>query len=68
MLGVLYGVLMGIARMGQGAHFASDVAWAGGITYFTCLGIARLLRAGEPVKDRSAGSADHRRAARNEAA
>ncbi|MCE5299522.1 MAG: phosphatase PAP2 family protein [Spirochaetia bacterium] len=30
--GAAYGVTLGIARMAQGAHFASDVLWAGGIT------------------------------------
>jgi len=30
--GLVYGTIMGIARVGQGAHFLSDVIWAGGIT------------------------------------
>lgn len=31
--GLGYGLLMGICRMCQGAHFASDVIWAGGFVY-----------------------------------
>ncbi|MEW6516190.1 MAG: phosphatase PAP2 family protein [candidate division FCPU426 bacterium] len=34
-LGLGYGSLMGLARMAQGAHFASDVLWSGGVTYLT---------------------------------
>lgn len=30
--GLGYGTIMGIGRMVQGAHFASDVIWAGGLT------------------------------------
>ncbi|MBN1594482.1 phosphatase PAP2 family protein [candidate division FCPU426 bacterium] len=33
--GLAYGTLMGIGRMAQGAHFASDVIWSGGLTYFS---------------------------------
>jgi len=43
-LGIFYGCLMGVARMVQGAHFLSDVAWSAGIVYFSCLGFHRLLR------------------------
>jgi len=32
---LLYGAAMGAGRMMQGAHFASDVLWAGGITIIT---------------------------------
>jgi membrane-associated PAP2 superfamily phosphatase len=32
---VVFGGLLGLARMAQGAHFASDVLWAGGITMLT---------------------------------
>lgn len=30
--GLAYGTIMGITRISQGAHFLSDVIWAGGIT------------------------------------
>jgi lipid A 4'-phosphatase len=31
--GLLFGVLVGIARILQGGHFASDILWAGGLLY-----------------------------------
>jgi membrane-associated PAP2 superfamily phosphatase len=31
--GLVFGVLVGIARILQGGHFASDVLWAGGLLY-----------------------------------
>ncbi|MCK5241399.1 phosphatase PAP2 family protein [bacterium] len=34
-LGLTYGTLMGLGRMTQGAHFASDVLWSGGLVYLT---------------------------------
>lgn len=33
--GTAYGALMGLGRMAQGAHFLSDVIWAGGIVLIT---------------------------------
>lgn len=33
--GLIFGILMGIARMVQGGHFASDVLWAAGVVWFT---------------------------------
>jgi membrane-associated PAP2 superfamily phosphatase len=33
-IAVGYGIMIGIARMGQGGHFPSDVLWAGGMVYF----------------------------------
>jgi lipid A 4'-phosphatase len=43
-LGLFAGCLMGIARMAAGAHFASDVIWAGGFVYFTGLILAAIFR------------------------
>ena len=37
LLGLGYGGLMGLGRMIQGAHFFSDVVWAGGFVYLTAL-------------------------------
>jgi len=34
-IGIGYGILMGIARIGQGGHFASDVLWSAGFVYLT---------------------------------
>lgn len=33
-LGLVYGTTMGIGRIVQGAHFASDVLWSAGFVYF----------------------------------
>lgn len=33
--GLIYGTVMGIGRVSQGAHFLSDVIWAGAITIIT---------------------------------
>jgi membrane-associated PAP2 superfamily phosphatase len=43
-LGLSYGFLVGLARMIQGAHFASDVVWAGGFVYLTSLIFYYALR------------------------
>ncbi len=37
-LGLGFGLLMGLVRMMQGGHFASDVLWAGGMVYLCALG------------------------------
>lgn len=42
--GACYWFLMGIARMVQGAHFASDVVWSAGIVYMLGLALYYLLR------------------------
>jgi membrane-associated PAP2 superfamily phosphatase len=39
-IGVLGGLLMGVARMAAGGHYATDVLWAGAIVYFTGLLLA----------------------------
>jgi lipid A 4'-phosphatase len=44
MLGLFYGSLVGLARMIQGAHFPSDVVWAGGMVYLTGLAVHHVLR------------------------
>jgi membrane-associated PAP2 superfamily phosphatase len=41
--GLIYGGLMGVGRMLQGAHFLSDVIWAAGIVYFSGLFLAYLF-------------------------
>lgn len=46
--GLSYGTLMGIARIAQGAHFASDVIWAGGLTYLTAAVLDQVLRPRAP--------------------
>jgi membrane-associated PAP2 superfamily phosphatase len=44
LLGLFAGCLMGLARMAAGAHFASDIIWAGGFVYFTGLILAVIFR------------------------
>ena len=48
--GLLYGILIGIARMMAGGHFASDVVWAGGITWGVALAGYYLFSLGKPIK------------------
>lgn len=42
--GLLFGVLVGIARILQGGHFASDILWAGGLLYLIGGLLAVLMR------------------------
>lgn len=42
-LSILFGVVISISRLGQGAHFASDVIFAGLITLTTIFGLKALL-------------------------
>lgn len=42
--GIIYGLIMGIARMAQGGHFASDVIYAGFFMYLTGLLLFYSLR------------------------
>ena len=44
--GIIYGALMGYARVAQGAHFVSDVVWALGLVYLSGVMIFYLLRLG----------------------
>jgi lipid A 4'-phosphatase len=48
--GISYGLLMGITRMVQGAHFPSDILWSFGFVYLTGLVFSRLLRPDFPRK------------------
>ncbi len=41
--GVVLGVLLGIARMAQGGHFASDVLWSWGCVTVVAAGLSYLL-------------------------
>jgi len=42
--GTFYGILMGVGRMAQGGHFASDTLWAGAMIYLSGLVLCYLLR------------------------
>ena len=39
LLGLLAGTTMGLGRIMQGRHFASDVVWSAGLVYFTAMGL-----------------------------
>jgi membrane-associated PAP2 superfamily phosphatase len=43
-LGLVAGITIGMARIVEGSHFASDVLWAGGFVYFTGLVLSALFR------------------------
>lgn len=51
------GVLMGIARMLQGAHFFSDVAWAAAVCWFTPMGLYYAFRLDRGIATRGLGEA-----------
>jgi lipid A 4'-phosphatase len=41
--GGLFGLLMGLARIAQGGHWASDILWSAAIIYFLAIVLARVL-------------------------
>lgn len=43
-VGLSAGLIIGLARMVQGGHFASDVIWSGGFVYLCGTGLSYLLR------------------------
>ena len=43
-LGLIAGFTIGMARIVEGDHFASDVIWSGGFVYFTGLVLSALFR------------------------
>lgn len=54
--GIAFGLLMGYARIAQGAHFLSDILWAWGMVYLTAVALSSLvLQKPAPVTD-SAGT------------
>lgn len=42
-VGMLYGILMGIARITQGGHFVSDILWAWGVVHLTAVALYYLM-------------------------
>jgi lipid A 4'-phosphatase len=44
LIGIISGCLIGMARIVQGGHFASDVIWAGGIVYLVAVSAYYLLK------------------------
>jgi lipid A 4'-phosphatase len=53
LLGIGSGVLFGLGRMARGAHFTSDVIWAGGFMYLTCAAFYYALRMHIPAEKQS---------------
>lgn len=51
------GTLMGIARMLQGAHFFSDVAWAAAVCWFTPMGLYYAFKLDRGIVRRGLGEA-----------
>lgn len=49
-VGLSFGVLVGIARMLQGGHFASDILWAGGLLYLIGGGLSLALGVEEAMQ------------------
>lgn len=41
--GILFGVIMGIARVIQGGHFVTDVIWSAGFVYLTAMVLAMVM-------------------------
>jgi lipid A 4'-phosphatase len=62
--GLAYGILIGIARMMAGGHFASDVVWAGGLTWGVALAGYYLFRAGKPSEIPVISDAEKKKKAR----
>lgn len=52
-LGLGYGALMGLGRMIQGGHFASDVVWSGGFVYLCGWGLYHLLKIDDELESQS---------------
>jgi lipid A 4'-phosphatase len=62
-IGIAYGTLIGIARMMAGGHFASDVVWAGGLTWFVALIGYYLFRPDKPLNIPSLSRAEQKKRA-----
>jgi membrane-associated PAP2 superfamily phosphatase len=63
-VGVGYGIIIGIARMMAGGHFASDVLWAGLIVWLVALFGYSLFRASNPIEIPVLSSSDQKKKAR----
>lgn len=67
-LGTAAGVSIGLARIAQGAHFASDVLWSGGVIFLTGLFLTAVFERygwlGESPRHESLGDQDANSATR----
>jgi lipid A 4'-phosphatase len=68
-LGFSYGIIIGLARMMQGAHFASDIVWSAGFVYLCGLILYYMLRLNQDIwfrprnlEEQVTWHADYRRA------
>jgi membrane-associated PAP2 superfamily phosphatase len=43
LVGTLYGLLMGVARISQGGHYVSDILWAWGMVHLTAVALYYLM-------------------------
>lgn len=55
-LGLLYGALMGVTRIVQGGHFASDVIASGFLVYFVGLGLYFAMGFHRPLDEKNGGA------------
>jgi len=54
-IGLVSGMLVGIGRMAQGGHFASDILWAWGVVHISGLALSHLLRLNSAGSTRQCG-------------
>jgi lipid A 4'-phosphatase len=62
--GILYGTLVGVARMIAGGHFASDVVWSAGLVWFAALIAYYALNVDKEVIYKPADSLKQKKKAR----
>jgi len=62
--GIAYGILIGIARMMAGGHFASDVIWAGGLTWGVALTGYYIFRPDKPIEFKIQSGTEKKKKAR----
>jgi lipid A 4'-phosphatase len=55
-IGLIYGGLIGLARIVQGGHFASDVIWAGGLVYLVATAAYYFLKMDRSIFLKSDGA------------
>lgn len=63
-VGSLYGLLIGIARMMAGGHFASDVLWSAGIVWFVAILGFYLFRVDQPIEIKPISNLERKRKAK----
>ncbi|MBN1948755.1 MAG: phosphatase PAP2 family protein, partial [Candidatus Cloacimonetes bacterium] len=59
-LALLWGSLIGLTRILQGGHYASDVIWTGGIMYLSAAGLFYLLKMERDIYFHASGSQSRR--------